>query len=267
MVRFDQFFTRDHPHFHACFYFHAGATHFINMAAERALSSVNGSFQSIEENLERFISYDKKHSATILSVLRDIFNYSKTDEAICGRKIGGCPFESLQFDPTNFDNEILWQQIQLQNESLLPKLRTESKPLLKKANSVHLNDVNLKFNGKNEKNLNEVRNSMESVEGSTSSAEETEVDNFVQENSDDNEELQKTSKSKMSPVGSGKPKGSVVDDQFFKLAEMERFLESKHGGDNMSADESDESIDYFTDLNKGDHTMSDVERYSLGSPI
>ena len=237
------------------------------MAAERALSSVNASFQNIDENLERFISYDKKHSATILSVLREIFNYSKKDEGICGRKIEGCPFESLQFDPTNFDNETLWQQIQLQNESLLPKLRTESKPLLKKANSVQLNDVNLKINGKNEKSLNEVRNSMESVEGSISSAEETEVDNFVQENSDDNEDLQKTSESKMRPAGSGKPKGSVVDDQFFKLAEMEKFLESKHGGDSMSADESDESIDYFTDLNKGDHTMSDAERYSLGSPI
>ena len=54
------------------------------MAAEWALISVNASFQNIDENLERFISYDKKHSATILSVLREIFNYSKKDEGICG---------------------------------------------------------------------------------------------------------------------------------------------------------------------------------------
>lgn len=232
------------------------------MAAERALSSMNASLQNIEENLERFISYDKKHSATILSVLRDVFNYSKEDEAICGRKIEGCPFESLQFDSTNFDNETLWQQIQLQNESLLPKLRAGSKPLLKKASSVQLNDVNPKLNEKNEENLNKVRNSMESVEGSTSSAEESEVENIVEENSDDDEELQRTSK--IRPASSGKSKGSVVDDQFFKLAEMEKFLESKHGGEDLSADESDESVDYFTDLNKQDHAMSDIERYSLG---
>ena len=233
-----------------------------NMAAERALNSVTTSLQSIEENLERFISYDKKHSATILSVLRDIFNHNKKDEAVCGRKIEGCPFESLQLDDqTDIDNEIIWQQIQLQNESLLPKVQTGFKSLLKKANSVQLNDIKPAISEKNEDNFNEVRNNPDFVEGSThsSSSESSEVEKFVEENDD---ELPKAIRSRLKPDGTGKPRGSVVDDQFFKLAEMEKFLESKEGGDDMSADESDENIDYFTDLNEGLGGMSDVERYN-----
>ena len=233
------------------------------MAAETAPSSVTTSLQNIEENLERFISYDRKHSATILSVLRDVFNYSKEDETTCGRMIQGCPFESLQFDPTNFDNETLWQQIQLQNESLLPKLRTGSKLLLKKTNSIQLNDVNFTLNGKDQGNLNKDGNSMGSVERSTqcSSAEESEVENFEEKSSDEDEQLRKRSKTGMKLESSCKSKGSVVDDQFFKLAEMEKFLESKEiGAEDMSAGESDESVDYFTDLNKGEHATSDIER-------
>jgi hypothetical protein len=125
------------------------------------LSSVNISLQNIEESLERFISYDRKHSATILSVLRDVFNHNKKDEEICGRKIEGCPFESLQLDgldPTNFDNETIWQQIQLQNESLLPKIQTGFKHLLRKADSVQLNDMKNTNNGKYQDNFTEIMN-------------------------------------------------------------------------------------------------------------
>ena len=232
------------------------------MADDGALSSVNISLQNIEENIERFISYDRKHSATILSVLRDVFNHNKKDEAICGRKIEGCPFESLQIDPTNFDNETIWQQIQLQNESLLPKIQTGFKPLLRKADSVQLNDMKNTNNGKYQDNSTEIMNRVDFVQGTTESSSDvgSEVENFVEKNNDSNE-LPKAIKGRLKPKGTGKPKGSVVDDQFFKLAEMEKFLESNHGGGDVSADESDENFDYFADLNEGGDGMADIERY------
>jgi U3 small nucleolar RNA-associated protein MPP10 len=236
------------------------------MAAEGALSSLSTSLQNIEENLERFISYDKKHSAAILSVLRDVFNRNKEDEKLCGRKIEGCPFESLQIDPKNIDNEIIWQQIQLQNESLLPKMRSGLKPLLKKANSVQLNDKKSTTIEKNEDKSNEIRNSDDSLEESNHSfSEGSENENSDEENN--SEKLPKSSKNRLKPQGTSKPRGSVVDDQFFKLAEMEKFLESEHGrGDNTSGDESDENIDYFMDL-EGGNGMSNIERYSVGRDV
>ncbi|CAB4017045.1 U3 small nucleolar ribonucleo MPP10 [Paramuricea clavata] len=235
------------------------------MADDGALSSVNISLQNIEENLERFISYDRKHSATILSVLRDVFNHNKKDEAICGRKIEGCPFESLQLDPTSFDNETIWQQIQLQNESLLPKIQTEFKPLLRKADSVQLNDIKNTNNGKYQDNFTEINmNRIDFVQGSTDSSSDvgSEVEKFVEQNSNDSDELPKAIKgTRLKPKGTCKlPKGSVVDDQFFKLAEMEKFLESKHGGGDVSADDSDENFDYFADLNERGDGTADIER-------
>ena len=227
------------------------------MAAEEALSIVNTSLQ----NLERFISYDKKHCASILSVLQDVFNRNKKDERLCGREIKGCPFESLQLDSNNIDNEIIWQQIQLQNESLLPKIQSGLKPLLKKPNSVQLNDTTSIIIEKNEDNFSKrIRNSDDSLKELTPSPSEgSEIENSDEEN--DNEELPKASKIRLKPEGTGIPRGSVVDDQFFKLAEMEKFLESER--DDMSGDESDENIDYFMDLNEASNEISNVERYDV----
>jgi hypothetical protein len=90
----------------------------------------------------------------------------------------------------------------------------------------------------------------------------SEVENFVEQDNNDGDELPKAIKdTRLKPNGTGKPKGSVVDDQFFKLAEMEKFLESKHGGGDVSADDSDENFDYFTDLNEGGDGTADIERY------
>ena len=226
------------------------------MAAEEALSIVNTSLQ----NLERFISYDKKHCASILSVLRDVFNRNKKDERLCGREIEGCPFESLQLDSNNIDNEIIWQQIQLQNESLLPKIQSGLKPLLKKPNFVQLNDTKSITVEKNEDNFSKrIRNSEDSLKELTPSLSEgSEIENSDEEN---NEELPKASKIRLKPEGTGIPRGSVVDDQFFKLAEMEKFLESERG--DMSGDESDDNIDYFMDLNEAGNERSNLERYNV----
>ena len=235
------------------------------MAAEEALSFVNTSFQDIEENVEHFISHDKKFSASILSVLRDVFNRNKKDERICGRIIEGCPFECLQLDSKNFDNEIIWQQIQLQNESLLPKIQSGLKPLLKKPNTVQLNDTKSRMIEKNGDNfINEIKNSDDSLKESTPNLSEgSEIENSDEENS--NEELPKATKSRLIPEGTGIPRGSVVDDQFFKLADMEKFVESENGGGNMLGDESDENIDYFMDLNEASHEISNLERYDVCS--
>lgn len=224
------------------------------MAVEGELQSFNSFLQDIDENLERFITYDKKHSTVIVSALRNVFNHSKKDEAICGRRIEGCPFESLQVDATNFDNEIIWQQIQLQNESILPKLRTGLKPLFRNKTITLLNDIPAPTNGESEDILNEVRNSIENVYELSSKASPTEgndFENYVKEN--DVNSLPKVIKSKSK--GIGKRKASVVDDQFFKLAEMEKFLES-----NMSPEESDDNIDYFTDISKTNNGIPGVER-------
>ena len=236
------------------------------MAAEGGLSSVSTSLQNIEENLERFLSFDKKHSASILSVLRDVFNYSKRDEAVCGRKIQACPFENLQLDPINFDNEIIWQQIELQNESVLPKVRSGLKLLFRDADSVKLSEMTSPSKQNKSIASDEGGKRLDFVQGSSESAsnEDSEVEDHIEENNDNRESPAVVTKGKLKSKGLRvNQKGSIVDDQFFKLAEMEKFLETKHSKGDGSEDESDESVDYFADLNEVEDGVSDIERYLI----
>ena len=233
------------------------------MAAEEALSSVSTSLQNIEENLERFLSFDKKHSASILSVLRDVFNYSKKDEAVCGRKIQACPFENLQLDPINFDNEIIWQQIELQNESLLPKVRSGLKLLSRDANSVQLSEMTSTSTQNKPIASDDGGKRLDFVQGTSesSSNEGSEVEDHVEENNNDNGESPAVAKGKLKSKGLRvNQKGSIVDDQFFKLAEMEKFLETKYSKGDGS---EDESVDYFADLNEVEDDVPDIERYLI----
>ncbi|XP_046855324.1 uncharacterized protein LOC124448360 [Xenia sp. Carnegie-2017] len=96
---------------------------------EESLRSFNLLIKNVEKNVEHFITHDENQCSEILSGLREIYYLTKKEEAVCGRSIKGCPFERLQLDDTNFDVEIIWQQIQLQNECLLPKLSVEVKTL------------------------------------------------------------------------------------------------------------------------------------------
>lgn len=229
-----------------------------DLASSDILSSLGNSFKNIEDDLECFLTHNKKYCAVILSFLREFFNYNKADEVVCGRKIEQCPFESLQFDPINFDNEVIWQQIQLQNESLIRRIKTGFKHLVKKKVYLRLNHEEFDWN-KEKLEFGEDKAHAALTKSSFSVNDDS--DDFVEENN--NEEMPKVENRPKPKKNS--LKGSVVDDQFFKLAEMEHFLESKHARDDISTDESDndENIDYFTELNEKDGSSNLVERYCV----
>ncbi|XP_046855402.1 U3 small nucleolar ribonucleoprotein protein MPP10-like isoform X2 [Xenia sp. Carnegie-2017] len=217
---------------------------------EESLRSLNLLIKNVEKNVEHFITHDENQSSKILSGLREIYYLTKKEEAVCGRSIKGCPFERLQLDDTNFDVEIIWQQIQLQNECLLPKLSVEVKTLVNKPGTVFLRKEKPKMLA-TDLRTNKMESDSQILAQSDSEKGDCIIDNdslCVEEVRHEGLEIPNIT----DKVQARMNEGSVVDDTFFKLDEMERFLESKYAGDGEMSDEDDdeENVDYFMDVNE-----------------
>lgn len=155
----------------------------------------------------------------------------------------------------NFDLEQIWQQIELQNDSVLTRSLTNVSKIL-------VNKENLLFKNLEEKymeiNDNEEHNK-ENVKESDANESDEEEDDDNASNSDNmdihndiSDEENQTKSQFIKPN-----KKSVVDDEFFKLSEMEAFLnaEEKKLDDPDSGNDSEESgsdgegsVDMFKDM-------------------
>lgn len=160
------------------------------------------------------------------------------------------------------DEEQIWQQLEMQNDSFWEKCMTETCRLL----SLNENKLTLKVGQtKEEENGNpsddeqsdmadDAQNdSVDSVDN------ENDLDDSDAESEIDNGNVEKTKTSKGS---------SIVDDQFFKLSEMEAFLdgEDKKELDRLNSkrntrdkDESGDEIDYFDSLSDNEQDIDDED--------
>lgn len=145
----------------------------------------------------------------------------------------------------NFDLEQIWQQIELQNEEVLDKNITQisrvltSKDLLFKKLEIPEDD------------------SQEEQEVEEEEVEEEIENDFSEDENESSDKLKQHSKK------------SVVDDDFFKLEEMEEFLNKEEKAlqenNNQKADDSDDS-EGSIDLFKEDGLDEDDENDRLNNP-
>lgn len=162
------------------------------------------------------------------------------------------------------DDECVWQQLELWNsEKFDESLKTVSRFLAVDSGSFQLalEDLESDADGEGEENSgsekegsDESGNDQDSDNGSelAGSAEEDENE------SDSNEEEEE----KAAPVKKKKGKEIVTEDRFFKLSEMEEFLNDQDRRDmNKKRPDEEEDIDYFADDND-DVNLSESLRYS-----
>lgn len=191
-------------------------------------------FFSPEENIQKQIKLN----------LKEVYDLAKSEE-IKSIKSNALPELIIQ----NFDLEQIWQQIELQNNSLLTRsLINVSKLLTSKDKLVFNNaDTGNVEQDTDESNLeeNENENDSEDIKSDSLSVEEDE--------GSDNDNRTTSAKQIIKP--------SIVDDEFFKLNEMENFLnmeekkmnEPDSGNDTEDDDdESVESINFFEDNDDND---------------
>ncbi|RZC42519.1 U3 small nucleolar ribonucleoprotein MPP10, partial [Asbolus verrucosus] len=162
--------------------------------------------------------------------LKETYDFAKNDE-IKALKSNALPELILE----NFDLEQIWQQIELQNDSLLTRsLATVSKLVVGKNNLLF---KNLDYE-------NDKEDEDEILENDNEESPASEEDLSDVDSGDD----------RPTEVSTKKIKPSIVDDEFFKLGEMEQFLNAEEkklnepdsGNDSDDSEtESEENVDLF----------------------
>lgn len=157
------------------------------------------------------------------------------------------------------DVESVWQQLEIQNEENFQlNLKDVSKFLAVNSDKFKLHFGNMSSdedeNGSNEEQDPE---SDENEQESENELDEEEYDNNDEEEDSELDENNTEQVSRMKFKG----KKSIVDDEFFKLSEMEHFLKDQESRDMNKGATSEEDIDYFAEDND-EINLEESLRYS-----
>uniref|UniRef100_A0A673ULE8 M-phase phosphoprotein 10 n=1 Tax=Suricata suricatta TaxID=37032 RepID=A0A673ULE8_SURSU len=216
---------------------------------------------------ECFLSIQDELASKFTSLTKVLYDFNKTLE---NGRIHGSPLKKLVID--NFDDEQIWQQLELQNEPILQYFQD--------AVSKTIKDEDISLLPENEEQECEDEEDNEEVEADGEEVLEQDLEEeeeVADLSGDDPTEDKKTKNSstvdpRKSPVFSDedsdldfdiskleqqskvqdkvprKPREkSIVDDKFFKLSEMETFLENMEKEEEQKGDE-EEDIDFFEDI-------------------
>ncbi|XP_029173380.1 U3 small nucleolar ribonucleoprotein protein MPP10-like [Nylanderia fulva] len=209
------------------------------MASIDFLDSVVSSLNSIQ-SLEQVKSGKTKVDITDLT--KRVYDFTKEQSS---RNTNALP----ELVTEGFDEEQIWQQLELQNQDEIKHFSNEISKILVSKKKLVIPVSSLK------PELVEIEN-----------------DNFEQENegiSDDKESedeskeiknnLRKRKRDEMK-----KKKSSIVDDKFFKLQELDEYLikeEKKEKQDENDTESDDESVDLFNDISEEENEDNTEGKY------
>lgn len=198
------------------------------------LDGIIDKFNVFTEKPVKFLSVQTEVKDDIKNLVKSLYDYTKTHEKVDKKEKKSALPELIVQD---FDEEQIWQEIELQNSECWDKLVWEV------ANCIS------------------AKNDLEFPVKTSKEVEKKKVDSNIEEPMLDDEQsgselendvdIEKPKKHKQSLVKS-KVKPSIVDDQFFKLQEMEKFLLNEEKKDGKAGSDSEESIDMFEDIDDED---------------
>ncbi|KAB0336526.1 hypothetical protein E2I00_007221, partial [Balaenoptera physalus] len=201
------------------------------------------------------------------SLTKALYDFNKILESDRKR---GSPLQRLMIN--NFDDEQIWQQLELQNEPILQYFQNAVSETIKDEDISLLseNEVQeceedaseMEAGGEEdlEQDLEEEEEKVSDLSGDDPEEDERAVSSskldlrkspdFSDEDSDLDFDISKLEQqSKLQNKVPRKPtEKSIVDDKFFKLSEMESFLENIEKEEEQKDDEEEEDIDFFEDV-------------------
>lgn len=216
------------------------------------------------------------------SLTKALFDFHKS-EAVLGV---GSPLNELITE--NFDEEQIWQQIELQNNAVLGHFNKTIVKTVKDKDLYILQVSEEEEEEEESENANEEDQERESEEepepisdhsdikgknrkvtDSKNSKKSSAVERFSDDDSDmdfDIDKLEQKNKNKITKKPLKQPvEKSIVDDQFFKLSEMEAFLEAAEKEDDRDNEDDEEEVDYFEDQDSDlDDDDEDEEEFQIG---
>ncbi|XP_063432396.1 U3 small nucleolar ribonucleoprotein protein MPP10-like [Mytilus trossulus] len=263
----------------------------------RSLTTALKEFSSLTSKPEDFLSCNNKSHDRFKTSTKLIYDFCKNCE---NNRLQDLALPELIIK--HFDNEQIWQELELQNNSLVDNLlgnvaglltgkqsvnfltkdnevRKENEKPKKKVKSL-VNDVEEDESDDTDEEIGKIKSRLEDSEDEIDEGDESDEDfdfdaiNPLQNDEDESVDKKDAhidtdsdsdKKKKKKSFGKKSGKGSIVDDQFFKLAEMEEFLEQEDAkeirrqkreekGDDKDEDNSseDEDIDMFANLSSDD---------------
>lgn len=194
-------------------------------------------FKAFTEKPVKFLTVQTDVKDDIKDLVKSLYDYTKTQEKV-DKKVKKSALTELIVQ--GFDEEQVWQQIELQNSECWDQLVWDVSNCIS-------TKIDLKFP------VTIANNNTNGVEesGDEYPMSEDEQPDLERETKSKVKKLKKNTSLASNRIKSkGKP--SVVDDQFFKLQELEKFLihEEKKGG--KAGSDSEESINMFEDIDDED---------------
>ncbi|XP_059047724.1 U3 small nucleolar ribonucleoprotein protein MPP10-like [Achroia grisella] len=194
-------------------------------------------FDAFTQKPVNYLTVQDDLKENIKNLVKSLYDYTKLEEGkYRGKKQGALKRLMIQ----DFDEEQIWQQIELQNGECCEKLTWEVADVVS-------NKDDLTFP------VTVHRESEEEIIDNVS-----EDETMDQETSENDINVKILQLDKPKKVKKNKVKQSVVDDDFFKLRDMEHFLinEEKRDGSKTKKgileDSDEESIDLFEDIDDRD---------------
>ncbi|NXB73508.1 MPP10 protein, partial [Donacobius atricapilla] len=226
---------------------------------------------------ECFLSVQDGLAADFRAMTKTLYDLNKGSNIVRGG-----PLKELVIE--NFDEEQIWQQLELRNNAVLDFFK---KSIARDAKDEDLcllsdqeedgSDAEISSDKELEDNIMEVETEQMNVytkdkdktkaKEKQSKLRESIKQKYSDEDSDvdfDIEELEQQAKTAKETTLRKKGRKSVVDDKFFKLAEMEAFLE--HAEKEDKKEEEEEEINYFEDIISDDEEDSEEAKVRI-SPI
>ncbi|XP_038557673.1 U3 small nucleolar ribonucleoprotein protein MPP10 isoform X2 [Micropterus salmoides] len=209
---------------------------------------------------ENFLSLQDDVAADFTSLTKTLYDLHKAQEPA---ECKGSPLAQLVVE--NFDEEQIWQELELQNNAVLRHFKNAADEALSDETLTLLVEEEEEDSNEEEVESDEKEDAKELPRHSEKMAVEAEDGEFTDEDSDldfDVDALEKREKQKkeMGRKGSKtKVVPSEVDDKFFKLSEMESFLDDMDKREGKE-DEDKDDVDYFQDLPSDEDDNLDLDQ-------
>ncbi|OAD53241.1 U3 small nucleolar ribonucleoprotein MPP10 [Eufriesea mexicana] len=207
------------------------------MTDTEIFNSVINTINNNTKKPEQFLSVQNKVALDFKNSIKCLYDFTKLQSQ---RNTNALP----ELVTEGFDEEQIWQQLELQNEGELDHLVARVSKVLSES-----------------KRLTMPISTIKPVPVQSSKHLSEEEDIIVAETSEDEEEEKSTLGKQKKDVKKQKKKSSIVDDKFFKLEELDEYLtkeerKEKHSEKNEEKSD-DESVDLFND--DGDDKTEEVK--------
>ncbi|XP_041794042.1 U3 small nucleolar ribonucleoprotein protein MPP10 [Chelmon rostratus] len=242
------------------------------MASEGVLSVLEGCLKKIKANTaqpENFLSLQDGVAADFTSLTKTLYDLHKAQEPAAYK---GSPLAQLVVE--NFDEEQIWQELELQNNAVLKHFKNatdealsdKTLTLLVEEEEENSSEPDIVTDDENidEEEEEEEEEPPRKPKKMAAEAEDG-AEDYTDEGSDldfDMDALEKREKQKKD-IGRKSSKTKVVpsdvDDKFFKLSEMESFLDDMDKQEGKE-DENEDDLDYFQDLPSEDDDDLDLDQ-------